>query len=183
MSSRNSESNLHDDCDAKHVCFAGAGNGASSTNQRRGRCRGGRCVSGRPPIFAVSWCWPKFQAQADDALKLPLSPQTYSCFKIPIHTFTMTSRPVSRALRQTARQLAASPAQKRTFVSALRAGASAAPKAAVISQFQQTRGIKTIDFAGTKETVYGNSMSKVSAIEEILTGTQSAPTGRRRSFL
>jgi len=50
--------------------------------------------------------------------------------------------------------LAASPAQKRTFVSALRAGASAAPKAAVTAQFQQTRGIKTIDFAGVKETVY-----------------------------
>jgi ketol-acid reductoisomerase len=63
----------------------------------------------------------------------------------------MASRPAARALRQTARQLAASPAQKRTFVSALRA----APKAAVTSQFQQTRGIKTIDFAGTKETVFG----------------------------
>merc|ERR1712137_362488 len=77
--------------------------------------------------------------------------------KIPpfTHTFTMASRPVSRALRQTARQLAATPAQKRTFVSALNAGAKkAAPRAAVTSQFQQTRGIKTIDFAGTKETVY-----------------------------
>ena len=67
----------------------------------------------------------------------------------------MASRPAARALRQTARQLAAAPAQKRTFVSALRAGTAAAPKAAVTSQFQQTRGIKTIDFAGTKETVYG----------------------------
>ncbi|KAF1940586.1 ketol-acid reductoisomerase [Clathrospora elynae] len=69
----------------------------------------------------------------------------------------MASRPVSRALRQTARQLAASPAQKRTFVSALRAGATAAPKAAVTSHFQQTRGVKTIDFAGTKEKVYERS--------------------------
>jgi ketol-acid reductoisomerase len=67
----------------------------------------------------------------------------------------MASRPVSRALRQTARQLAAAPAQKRTFVSALRAGATAAPRAAVTTQFQQTRGVKTIDFAGTKEEVYG----------------------------
>jgi ketol-acid reductoisomerase len=67
----------------------------------------------------------------------------------------MASRPVTRALRQTARQLAASPAHKRTFVSALRAGVTAAPKAAVTIQFQQTRGVKTIDFAGTKETVYG----------------------------
>ncbi|EAT86406.2 hypothetical protein SNOG_06575 [Parastagonospora nodorum SN15] len=69
----------------------------------------------------------------------------------------MASRPVSRALRQTARQLAAAPAQKRTFVSAVRAGVTAAPKAAVTSQFQQTRGVKTIDFAGTKETVYGRA--------------------------
>lgn len=70
----------------------------------------------------------------------------------------MASRPAARALRQSARQLAAAPAQKRTFVSAInaaRAGVAAAPKAAVTSQFQQTRGVKTIDFAGTKETVYG----------------------------
>lgn len=68
----------------------------------------------------------------------------------------MASRPVTRALRQSARQLAATPAQKRTFVSALSAGAKkAVPRAAATSQFQQTRGVKTIDFAGTKETVYG----------------------------
>jgi ketol-acid reductoisomerase len=72
----------------------------------------------------------------------------------------MASRPASRALRQTARQFASAPAvQKRTFVSALnavRVGATAAPKAAVGSQFQQVRGVKTIDFAGTKEDVYGS---------------------------
>lgn len=72
----------------------------------------------------------------------------------------MASRPASRALRQTARQVASSaPAvQRRTFVSALnaaRSGVAAGPKAAVSSQFQQKRGVKTIDFAGTKETVYG----------------------------
>ncbi len=67
----------------------------------------------------------------------------------------MASRPIARALRQTARQLAVAPAQKRTFVSAVQAGARAVPKAAVTSQFQQRRGVKTIDFAGTKETVYG----------------------------
>lgn len=32
---------------------------------------------------------------------------------------------------------------------------AAAPKAAVTTPFQQVRGVKTIDFAGTKETVYG----------------------------
>jgi ketol-acid reductoisomerase len=54
--------------------------------------------------------------------------------------------------------LAAPAVQRRTFVSALntaRAGVAAAPRAAVSSQVQQVRGIKTIDFAGTKETVYG----------------------------
>ncbi|KAF1911081.1 ketol-acid reductoisomerase mitochondrial precursor [Ampelomyces quisqualis] len=66
----------------------------------------------------------------------------------------MAARPAARALRQTARQLVAAPAQKRTFVSAVRAGVTAAPKAAVTLRFQQTRGVKTIDFAGTKETVY-----------------------------
>jgi ketol-acid reductoisomerase len=72
----------------------------------------------------------------------------------------MASRPAARALRQSARQLAAAPAQKRTFVSAInaaRSGVTAAPKAVVSTKFQQTRGIKTIDFAGTKETVYGMS--------------------------
>jgi ketol-acid reductoisomerase len=74
----------------------------------------------------------------------------------------MASRPVTRALRQTARQLVAAPAQKRTFVSALRAGATAAPKVAVTPSFQQRRGVKTIDFAGTKEVVYGNFESRIS---------------------
>jgi ketol-acid reductoisomerase len=67
----------------------------------------------------------------------------------------MASRQAPRALRNAARQLVASPAQKRTFVSAINAASRAAPRAAVSSQFQQTRGIKTIDFAGTKETVFG----------------------------
>ena len=70
----------------------------------------------------------------------------------------MASRPVARASRQIARQLTAPTVQKRTFVSALnaaRAGVAAAPKAAVSTSFQQVRGVKTVDFAGTKETVYG----------------------------
>ncbi|CAI6312812.1 unnamed protein product [Periconia digitata] len=72
----------------------------------------------------------------------------------------MASRPAARALRQASRQLAVNPAQKRGFVSAInrssaRAAVAAAPKAAVAAPFQQqTRGVKTIDFAGTKEVVY-----------------------------
>jgi ketol-acid reductoisomerase len=70
----------------------------------------------------------------------------------------MASRPAARVLRQATRQLAVPQVQKRTFVSALgaaRTGIKAAPKAAVTTSFQQTRGKKTIDFAGTKEVVYG----------------------------
>jgi hypothetical protein len=103
----------------------------------------------------------------------------------------MASRPVTRALRQTARQLAATPAQKRTFVSALSAGAKkAAPRAAVTSQFQQTRGVKTIDFAGTKETVYGKFelllmplRADVALRRELTHDKQSVMTGQKRSFL
>lgn len=58
-----------------------------------------------------------------------------------------------------ARQLAsASPrVQQRTFVAAanaVRAGLTARPVTAAPSQ-QQVRGVKTIDFAGVKEDVFG----------------------------
>lgn len=71
------------------------------------------------------------------------------------------SRQTTRALRQTARQMAAAPAaaQRRTFVSALNAARSQGPRVTVSAGFQQTRGVKTIDFAGTKETVYGKLLS------------------------
>ncbi|KAF2792607.1 ketol-acid reductoisomerase [Melanomma pulvis-pyrius CBS 109.77] len=67
----------------------------------------------------------------------------------------MASRPAARALRQSVRQLAPA-VQRRTFISAVnttaRAAVASAPKAAVFQQ--QVRGVKTIDFAGTKEDVY-----------------------------
>lgn len=72
-----------------------------------------------------------------------------------------TSRQTTRAFRQASRQMAAAPAaaQRRTFVSALNAArsgvAAQGPRVTVSAGFQQTRGVKTIDFAGTKETVYG----------------------------
>ena len=69
----------------------------------------------------------------------------------------MASRTASRALRQTARQLATPAVQRRTLVTGLnaaRASAVAVPKVAA-PVFSQTRGVKTIDFAGTKEKVYG----------------------------
>ncbi|GME39020.1 putative ketol-acid reductoisomerase [Neofusicoccum parvum] len=66
-------------------------------------------------------------------------------------------RVLVKALRASARQLAAPAVQRRTFVSALNAASkgvvAAAPRAAAMPQ-QQTRGMKTIDFAGTKEVVF-----------------------------
>lgn len=75
----------------------------------------------------------------------------------------MASRNLSKALRGPARQLASAPrVQQRTFVaaarSAVRVGAVARPVAAGPVQ-QQIRGVKTIDFAGHKEDVYGKSLS------------------------
>lgn len=65
------------------------------------------------------------------------------------------SRTATRALRSLARQ--APIVQKRTLViaaSAARASIVAAPR--IVNATQQ-RGVKTIDFAGTKEVVYGMS--------------------------
>jgi ketol-acid reductoisomerase len=65
----------------------------------------------------------------------------------------MSSRTFSRALRSPLAKQLSAPA-RRTFVSAL--NASARPTAArAVAASQQVRGVKTIDFAGTKEDVYG----------------------------
>lgn len=70
----------------------------------------------------------------------------------------MASRTATRALRSSLRQAAKAPAvQQRTFVSAVNAASrpalAQAPKAT--SSFVQQRGLKTVDFAGHKEDVYG----------------------------
>lgn len=69
----------------------------------------------------------------------------------------MASRTISRALRSPlARQLVAPAVQTRGFVAAagaIRASVVAARVAAPAKQ--QVRGVKTIDFAGSKEDVYG----------------------------
>ena len=44
---------------------------------------------------------------------------------------------------------------RRTFVSALNASARPTATRAAAASAQQVRGVKTIDFAGTKEQVYG----------------------------
>lgn len=65
----------------------------------------------------------------------------------------MAARTFSRVARPVARQLTA-PA-RRTFVSAINASARPSAARAVVGASQQVRGVKTIDFAGTKEKVYG----------------------------
>ena len=67
----------------------------------------------------------------------------------------MACRGASRAFRSSLKSLATPVAQRRTFIAAVNAAKCAAPRAAVTVPFQQRRGVKTIDFAGTKETVYG----------------------------
>jgi ketol-acid reductoisomerase len=73
----------------------------------------------------------------------------------------MASRSFSRALRSPlARQLAAPAVQTRSFVAAagaIRATVASARSAAPAQQ--QVRGVKTIDFAGSKEDVYGASLA------------------------
>lgn len=71
---------------------------------------------------------------------------------------TMASRGFSKSLRA-ARQLAAPRVQQRSYMAArqaLRASAAVAARPAVAAQ--QVRGVKTIDFAGHKEDVYGESL-------------------------
>ena len=66
----------------------------------------------------------------------------------------MASRAFSRALRSPLAKQFNAPA-RRTFVSALNAAARRPAARAVVASAQQVRGVKTIDFAGTKEDVYG----------------------------
>ena len=75
----------------------------------------------------------------------------------------MASRTFSKVARSSlTRQLASPVVQRRTFVSALGgaratvAGATRDPRPVTAVQ---TRGVKTIDFAGHKETVFGMSFS------------------------
>lgn len=87
-----------------------------------------------------------------------LVPLPYSSIINCFTSATMASRSFSKSVRSPlARQLAAPRVQQRTFVAArnlVRAGAVARPAMAGPAQ-QQVRGVKTIDFAGQKEDVYG----------------------------
>lgn len=71
-------------------------------------------------------------------------------------THTMASQRSARALRIALRQASAPRVQQRTFVSAVNAASRPAIRQAAVSSFvQQSRGAKTVDFAGDKEKVFG----------------------------
>lgn len=70
----------------------------------------------------------------------------------------MASKTFARTLRAASKQKIAAPAlPKRTFISAAvsRPVVANAVRAPIASIQQQSRGLKTIDFAGVKEDVYG----------------------------
>lgn len=67
----------------------------------------------------------------------------------------MASHKTSRALRVALRQANAPRVQQRTFLSAVRAASRPSLSPSTSPAFvQQTRGVKTVDFAGVKEDVY-----------------------------
>ncbi len=98
----------------------------------------------------------------------------------------MASRICSRSLKTPlARQFASPTSQRRTFVSALggfKAGFVAPTRPIVGAALQQTRGVKTIDFAGHKEKVYGSSELVARSSYGRLTVTQSVRIGQGKSF-
>jgi ketol-acid reductoisomerase len=67
----------------------------------------------------------------------------------------MASKHTSRALRSSLRQLSTPRVQQRTFTAAVSAARPAWQKTASPAFVQQTRSMKTVDFAGDKEVVYG----------------------------
>lgn len=108
----------------------------------------------------------------------------------------MASRSFSKTLRAPlARQLASPRVQQRSYIAGrnlVRATAAAVARPAVAQQ--QVRGVKTIDFAGHKEDVYGmleswrHQSPLVPCANWLLcrhvadvAALQSVPTGRRRS--
>lgn len=103
----------------------------------------------------------------------PISPPSHTHTHItPL--LTMASRTLSKSIRsQLARQVAAPRVQQRTFAAAarglVRAGAVSASKPALAPK-QQVRGVKTIDFAGSKEDVYGKKSYPTSACRNISCG-------------
>jgi ketol-acid reductoisomerase len=79
----------------------------------------------------------------------------------------MASRRAPQALRSSLSQLAKSTAQtgaRFTPLIASRAALPAVSRAATALPIQQTRGLKTVDFAGVKEDVYGMITAQLSPL-------------------
>ena len=100
------------------------------------------------------------QSEESQRLKIPLfSSASYRNFI----SLLMASRSFNRGLRTSVpRQLVTPIIPRRSIVSAskyARANLAARTQPAVSPSLQQIRGLKQIDFAGTKETVYGSFLS------------------------
>ena len=76
----------------------------------------------------------------------------------------MASRQITRALRSPLAKQLNAPA-RRTFVSAVNAATRRPAARAAVAASQQVRGVKTIDFAGTKEKVYGKAPAHLNGCE------------------
>lgn len=78
----------------------------------------------------------------------------------------MSARTASKALRSSVKQLTRPAVQQRTFTAAALGATrtNAVRQAPKVVSAQQTRGVKTIDFAGTKEKVFGKSPNSVTAL-------------------
>lgn len=102
------------------------------------------------------------------------------------------ARGLSNALRPSvARQLTKSAASRRTFVSAMGAATrQTVARPVALAPRVQSRGLKTVDFAGHKEDVFGESLPfptcaeldrLAEAVSDLHFPLQSVRTGPRRS--
>ena len=109
----------------------------------------------RRAVFGVSELRSKKYYTPDSCFNL----EYYSLFrKLNLYSsLNMASKTFVRTLRAASKQkLPSGTVPKRNFSSALAARPAAAAQSKVhFAPAQQTRGVKTIDFAGTKEVVYG----------------------------
>jgi hypothetical protein len=100
----------------------------------------------------------------------------------------MAARRAPQLLRSSLAQAAKAPLGGGRVLPALsgltaRMAAPVSQRAAVSLPFEQARGLKTIDFAGTKETVYGKVFGSVFAVNMADRITQSGQIGRATSSL
>lgn len=92
-------------------------------------------------------------------------PERLQLVQISSPRHMMASRSFSKALRTPlTRQLVSPAIQNRSFASAVlavKAVVAHVPRASTCGSVQQTRGVKTIDFAGHKEQVFGMRLEQI----------------------